>query len=467
LAEILYERRILDVVPSAILIINASDHKIAYANHSALAKIGRPPEQVIGVVCHSFICPAEVGKCPITNLGQTLDNAERTIINQIGERVPVLKTVVSIELDGSKYLIESFWDFTERKRAEEALKASESRFRELTDILPEAVLEQDLNGTYMFMNPAGLRRTGYDESDLKRGLNAFQLVAPEDHDVLREGVRRILNGAPSKGQELTIVRKDGSRYPVIAYAAPIVREGMSVGLTSVVVDITERKKLEARLADSQRLVAIGEATAMIGHDLRNPLQAMDTTVYLLKDLMASEQGEEVVDLLSTLNDQIHYMNKIVSDLQDYARPVGVDPVETNLLELVNSIVSDVRAPSKVEVTVDCHHCSSTLKLDTALLRRVLTNLILNAVQAMPNGGKLTIIAKRTQESIILSVQDTGTGISAENMGRVFKPFFTTKAQGQGLGLAVCKRLVEAMGGSILVKSEQGKGSTFTVSLPIE
>jgi signal transduction histidine kinase len=106
-----------------------------------------------------------------------------------------------------------------------------------------------------------------------------------------------------------------------------------------------------------------------------------------------------------------------------------------------------------------------VKLDPALFRRVLTNLILNAVQAMPKGGKLTITGSRKGESLAVAVQDTGVGIAQENLGKVFTPFFTTKAKGQGLGLAVCKRLTEAQRGTINVSSEVGKGSTFTVTVP--
>ena len=360
-------------------------------------------------------------------------------------------------------------DITERKRLEDALRESERRFREMTDLLPETVLEQDLNGNYTFMNPAGLKHSGYDEDDLKRGLNVFQLVAPEDHDVLREGMRRILNGAPSKGQELTIVRKDGSRFPEIAYATPIIREGKPVGLRCVVVDITERKRMETQLVEAQRLATIGEAAAMVGHDLRNPLQATATTLYLARKLLNSgnaAETKEALELLSGLDSQIRYMDKIVSDLQDYARPVGSDVVAMDLSDLIRESILDAKIPEHVKISISIRGDHSKITTDPSLLRRVLSNLILNAAQAMPNGGKLTISALIQPQLITVSVEDTGCGIAEEDLKKIFNPFFTTKAQGQGLGLAVCRRLVEAHGGTITVTSELGKGSAFTVTIPL-
>jgi two-component system sensor histidine kinase HydH len=276
-----------------------------------------------------------------------------------------------------------------------------------------------------------------------------------------------MSGGPSPGYEYMVIRKDGSRFPAIAYASPIIKEGKGVGLRGVLVDITERKKMEAQLAESQRLAAIGETTTMVGHDLRNPLQTMTSTLYLASRLLSSgriEERNEALGLLKELDDKVYYMDKIVSDLQDYARPIENELVETDLPDLIREAISNAKIPATVEVSYMVQEGSSRATANPILLRRVLVNLILNAVQAMPNGGKLTIFANGTQDSAAISVQDTGTGIPAENLDRLFNPFFTTKAQGQGLGLAVCKRLVEAQGGEITVKSEVGKGSTFTINL---
>jgi signal transduction histidine kinase len=254
----------------------------------------------------------------------------------------------------------------------------------------------------------------------------------------------------------------------------------------VLRNITERRRMEAeldrytkhleelveertrRLREVERLAAIGQTTAMVGHDLRNPLQAMVSTLYLARKKLPSpsyEKSREVAKLLDPLDEHISYMDKIVSDLQDYAGSLTIEPIETNLPDLIRDVLSTAKIPGTVTVSVVVQGELTRIVVDPALMRRVLSNLITNAVQAMPQGGELTIGTSKNPGAISISVQDTGEGIARENLEKLFNPFFTTKAKGQGLGLAVCKRILEAQGGKITVKSEVGRGSTFTVEIP--
>jgi signal transduction histidine kinase len=196
---------------------------------------------------------------------------------------------------------------------------------------------------------------------------------------------------------------------------------------------------------------------------------MTGAIYVAKKLIEHPEAEgrkEVIELLDTLDSQVRYMDKIVSDLQSYAAPISPAPSETDMPELIKSVISYVRIPENVATEVTISKELKRAIVDPVLFRRVVTNLILNAVQAMPNGGNLTVSANKEQDSVTITVEDTGEGIPKENMDKLFNPFFTTKSKGQGLGLAVCRRLVEAQNGAITVKSELGKGSSFTASLPI-
>jgi signal transduction histidine kinase len=225
---------------------------------------------------------------------------------------------------------------------------------------------------------------------------------------------------------------------------------------------------QGKLLDAQRLAAIGEAAAMVGHDLRNPLQVITYALYFAEKRAAASQDDDFHETLGTIKDQVKYMNKIVSDLQDYARPLKPKLVETRLPELIAETLSTLSIPETIQVTLSNDDAADSLKLmtDPLMIKRVFINLITNAMQAMPNGGQLTITVNATDENTVISIQDTGVGIPDEQKSKLFQPLFTTKAKGQGLGLTVCKRLIEANEGHITFTSSLGVGSTFTVTLPL-
>jgi signal transduction histidine kinase len=232
------------------------------------------------------------------------------------------------------------------------------------------------------------------------------------------------------------------------------------------------KEMEQRLTRAEHLAGIGEAAAMVGHDLRNPLQGLAGTIHLLREqykVMAGNQQSpdelETLELLNMADQSVFYMDKIVSDLQDYSKPVRAEYESVNTSELLKETISNIRIPTNVKLSINVTEDLQSLTVDPALMKRVFTNLITNAVQAMPDGGELKITTQKTADEVLISFQDTGVGISPENLPNIFQPFHTTKAQGQGLGLAVCKRIIEAHGGKITVNSTIGKGSTFTVKLP--
>jgi signal transduction histidine kinase len=173
------------------------------------------------------------------------------------------------------------------------------------------------------------------------------------------------------------------------------------------------------------------------------------------------------ELFKELGEQVKYMDKIVSDLQDYARPLQVKPVETSIHRLIEDAFSTIDVPSNIKVSTQTAQDIPKLLIDSSLMRRVFTNLITNAVQAMPNGGKLMIKATVSKDAFLISFQDTGEGIPEENIDKIWSPLFTTKPKGTGLGLPTCKRLVEAQNGTIMVESKTGQGSIFTISIPLK
>jgi len=236
------------------------------------------------------------------------------------------------------------------------------------------------------------------------------------------------------------------------------------------VKVKERTKelidAQNQLLKAQRLVAIGELAGMVGHDLRNPLTGISGAAYYLKKRLDDKLNNKERDMFETIDKAIVYSNKIINDLLEYSREIRLDLSETEPKSLLKDALSMIDVPVKVQV-LDLTKEEPWVKVDKEKLRRVFVNIVKNAFDAMPEGGTLTVKSEKNGENIAFTFSDTGTGMSEEVVKKLWSPLFTTKAKGMGFGLPICKRIVEAHGGRILVESVAGKGSTFKVTLPVE
>ena len=234
---------------------------------------------------------------------------------------------------------------------------------------------------------------------------------------------------------------------------------------------SQLKQIQKHLVEAERMAAIGEAVTMIGHDARNPLQVIFNTLYLaikkIDEMQVSpEEKNHLKNLLEKIRNQADYINRMILDLQEYTKGVTPELIKVDLNELLEEALSSIMIPEKIEVILNVEKDFPGILADPILMKRVLINLIKNAVEAMPEGGKIRIGASVKGSNALIEVEDTGIGIPEENMKEIFRPFFTTKPKGLGLGLAVCKKLIEAQGGEISVKSKIGKGTKFKIEIPI-
>jgi len=281
------------------------------------------------------------------------------------------------------------------------------------------------------------------------------------------------------GLERSEVNFNNRIFDVSAY--PIFNKGGGIAAQVLVLkDITERKNLEKslrsyserleevveerskKLKDAERLAGIGETTAMVGHDLRNPLQAISGIFNIFKERY---NNEDDVLMVNRIERNLNYMNKIVSDLQSYAKPITLNLEKINVRNYIDKVVSTLIVPENITVVIDIPP-EGELLLDHNLFERVLNNMIMNSIQAMPDGGKIVIKSEEEGDYVLVHVMDEGVGIPDEVKARIFTPLFTTKAKGTGLGLAVCKRIIEAHDGLISFKPNTGKGTVFTIKLPL-
>ena len=294
------------------------------------------------------------------------------------------------------------------------------------------------------------------------------------------------------GQQWLMVTK--ARHPLVgsvATATPwfLLAAGLLAALlaTAVVETLARRREYALAVADmrtrelkqsledlavaheqlvrQERLAAIGELASTIGHELRNPLGVISNALYLLHGDLGKEPAEPAARHLATAEREVSAATVIVSDLLEFARQREPVMTDVDTVALLDEVLGVLPPPTGIAVSRDDTAGPVVAVADRDMLRQVLLNLIGNAYQAMPNGGTLTVGVADDGQSARVRVADTGEGMSDEVRAKLFEPFFTTKARGVGLGLAVCKRIIDAHSGTIAVDSSPGVGSTFTVSLP--
>jgi len=260
---------------------------------------------------------------------------------------------------------------------------------------------------------------------------------------------------------------DIGRRVMLLNARRLYREANETQLILLSIeDITERKRLEEDMVRHDKLIILGELAGGVGHELRNPLGVIKNAVYFLN--MALEEPEpEVKETLEILEKEVATSERIISSLLDFARTKPPIREKLDVNEIIQEAMSQVTIPEKVEVVNQLDEALPTIFADPSQLVQVFSNIILNAIQAMPEGGQLTVKSETpVPRWVAVSFTDTGVGISKEDLGKIFEPLFTTKAKGIGLGLPVSATLIEGHGGTIEVESTEGKGSTFTVKLPL-
>ncbi len=490
-----YLEEILNSILTGVVVLDEKTHEIVDANPNALETIGASKEHVIGKVCHRFICPAEKGKCPISDLGQTVDKSERVLLRANGERIPILKTVTTTMWRGHKYLIESFIDITERKKAEEELRRSRKEYVAVTNLTGDITVRVDKEGRLTFLNDGACKFWGKPRKKLL-GVEFADYLHPDDAEKTNVAIQKMIKTKQMRG--VTNRQKTPKGWRTVEWnGTPIFDEaGNYAGMQATGRDITKRKAMEKKLQEyaehleemveertrelresqerllkAERMAAIGELATMVGHDLRNPLQSIENATYYLNNelprlLPSILTSQKAMKMLQVISDSVDYADKIVRDLQDFSATKKPILMKTDVNAIVRETLSQVEAPENVEIITELGHLP-LIEADKDMIKRVFMNLATNGIQAMKNGGKLKASTKKTKEFVEVSFKDTGIGMSKENMKKLFTPFFTTKAKGIGMGLAICKKFVESHGGSIEVESEEGKGTTFTVKLPIQ
>ncbi|MBT2699216.1 PAS domain S-box protein [Bacillus sp. ISL-40] len=358
-------------------------------------------------------------------------------------------------------------DISDRKKAEEHLKET---IKENIDI--KFALDQ--SSIVAFTDAKGMITSVNDKFCEISKYNREEILG-KDHNILNSGYhskdffknlwKTIGSGNVWKG-EIRNKAKDGTYYWVDTTIVPFINgQGKPYQYLAIRNDITERKKTEEVLHRQDKLAAVGQLAAGVAHEIRNPLTSMKGYAEFLQ---LDEKDPERMEFLSIILDEIERVNTIVEDFMVLAKPKAVELEEKNVVPVIKNVVSllEFEARKKnVRLTFDCHHENIQIECDENRLKQVFLNFIKNGIEAMPNGGELHVKTIIHDNNVQISIQDTGVGISKEKLKKLGEPFYTTKKNGNGLGLMVSFKIIESHNGKVFVESEPNKGTTFNILLP--
>ena len=479
--------------PALMALSALPERRFADVNDAFLKALGYSRKEVLGKTAEDillFISPEqEVALVNKLQAERRIIGFEMQIRRKDGTILDGLFSGEVLSSQGQQYLLTVMIDITERKKAERALKESDEKLRIIFENAAVAIMFANEKEQIVLWNPFTETLLQMNPADLHQRL--LSSLYPDE-----EWARIRLMGIRDKGViqhlETCMIRKDGGRLDVdISISVLKDPEGRITGSIGIVRDITERRRMaealgkayegledtvqartrelrdaQEKMLRSEKLVAIGQLASSVAHELRNPLGVMKNVVYYLRMLEPVTTRPEIMENLDTISEEIESSNKIISDLLEFSRikKPTVNPVNINTI--VKETISRLVPAPRVEILTEFDETLDEIGADALQIQQIFINLASNALQAMEQGGKLMIRTKKAGDFIEVSFEDTGSGISEANMARIFEPLFSTKINGTGLGLSICYSLVEGHGGKIDVLSEVGRGSVFTVRLPV-
>lgn len=450
------------------------DGRIVGWNKAAARVFGYEEEEIIGQSALRLVPPElhdeENEKLSKLRAGEHIDRFETTRVKKNGERFPVSITIFPVR-DATGHVIGASKiarDISDRQGNDD------SRFRlaAIVDSADDAIVSKDLNGTVKTWNAGACRMFGYTADEMV-GQSILRLIPEELRYEEDEILRKLRAGKRIEHYETTRKKKNGEPIYVSVTISPICDQfGRVIGASKIARDISDRKRIERLLIQSEKLAATGRMASAIAHEINNPLESLMNLVYLARRYSPVEG--EAYKLLRTAEDELERITHIARQTLGFYRDSN-SPSELYLHDLVENVLTVYNSRlSASSISVDTRF-NDLLKIAVSKgeMLQVLSNVITNSIDAMKQGGILHISTQKLSGSIgdgiQIVVRDSGAGIRQENVEKIFEPFFTTKGEtGTGIGLWVAKQLVEKRGGRISVASSMERGSsgtTITIFIP--
>lgn len=472
----LFCRMLMDSIPSSVLLFDES-LRVVLANRNFLEKSRRTRSETLGkritevfpeVILDEIRLAAQLQAVFADNrarLGQRLQYSVPGLPLRI-YYYSIIPVSWDARVDHALLLMD---DITEQTRMSEEIREMERRLASVVESASDIVLSTDTGGRILTWNKAAERISGYTREEVT-GRCLFEYCEQGGSPQLRASFSSA-RGADSSGIECDLITRDGKRRHVSWVFSPMAGDRRrTAGVVAVGRDLTERRKFEMQLLRSQKMAALGVMAGGIAHEIRTPLTVSSSAAqFLMDEDITPEFRRECAEKVHL---GIQRASVIIANLLGFAHPsVKVDRVPLDLIQVLReamTLIANQARVQKVEVAAELPNAPLEVLGVAGLLEQVFMNLFLNAMTAMSGGGTLTVSARRTGGDVAVHVSDTGHGVLKEDISNIFDPFYTKArvGKGSGLGLSICYSIIERHMGSIDVESQEGKGSTFTVRLPL-
>ncbi len=462
------------VCTDAIFTTNA-DGVLNSFNQAAQDLFGYLPAEVIGRPLRLFLKGGEVEAERIRKQLLERDSVhlfDTEIVGKDRKVVPIQLSASTLkDASGSTAgFIAICHDLSPLRNLETAMAEKDQFFASILRNSADAILTMDAQERVTSWNKGAEDIFGYSEEEMLG--RPLDVLLPEELKRERE-LEKISSIARNEGYLRSFhtrrVTKDGQLIDVIFTRTAIKNsQGDIVGYSSVLKDVTEQRLIERHLAQMEKLSAIGELSAGLAHEIKNPLAGIKGAIEIIREGVPEDNPHRAI--LGEVLSEVSRIDRIVMSLLSYAKPKKLDFVKVELGNLIRNVISFLRNLAdgkRINLRFAGPQEVPWLNADENEIKQLFLNLILNSIEALPEGGEVIVHLEVLPENRLrVEVSDNGPGIPPENLSHVFRPFFTTKIEGTGLGLATCKQIVAEYGGDIQVKSEVGKGTRFSIELPL-
>ncbi|MFC1822766.1 PAS domain S-box protein [Thermodesulfobacteriota bacterium] len=470
----LFSGTVFDGIGDEIMVLD-NEFNIKEVNSVFLQRYNLEKTEVLDKKCFEIkekaSAPCSINRaCPLERARETGRRVEMThdykdADGNMKELVLIMYPLRS-ENQEIEYFLEISRDVSDYRVLIRELRESEKRFRAILDTATNAIISADEDQKIVLFNDAAEKIFGYKREEiLGRDLN---ILIPDQYGDHYQYFRRLLKKRESdrvgKAVSLTSLRKNGEEFPIELSLSFMEVDG-GITFTAIIKDVSEQKHMEKKLLQHERLAAVGKTVAHVAHELRNPLMIIGGFSNQIKDRLSDEKDAKKLDMIL---EEVTRLEKLVTVLGDFTKEYQLVKRSTDINSVIKDVLKIMAGVSQSETYAFLEIFAPDLEeidCDPDKLKQVFINIISNGLEAMADGGTITIETKKTRQGVEIQISDEGAGISDEELQHIFEPFYTTREKGSGLGLAISYKIVEAHDGDISASSLPGRGTTFFIHIP--